>query len=627
MHIKIFLLAITLLGPNLLHAQNDDFDEQEEVQPSLYKVVKNDRGLSGLMRTADDKLIIPYKYNEINLSGTPGSVETIYVNIVDSLNNTGIYSIKENRVIVPCKYKDVKMEYNDFYPNDDKEIYQFCGFTTESIKDNENTNYLFSPSGKLLLATKFTIHITPMGKYQTDTIICYLEDETHQSNNSRFSEDTKVGYLLYSSKSGNIIQQKEFKSIESTCASKLLTVENNDKKYGVINCVTGKNIIENQYDSIVSPMYSCFIVYKNKRVALFDSQGNLIVPEGTYDKINNAGWARYDKENPLALCVSKNNKWGCINDKNKIILPLEFDYEFEYMDTIWVSKNNKWGCISSKGLEVIPFEYEAIVRNSYENSDTFFDYISVEKNNKWGCLKMNGKIIVPIEYEKPIVYYDTMWVSKNGKWGCINKDMKQLIDFKFDTTIYKNFWYRDNTASSMFEIYGKQRQLNKNGILVNRNDDINRLAVNNDSIEVRLYMINANTVENTKALEGAIWNYRIEEFFMIINQNPKIDSENSTLLYNLSSKCGGTDSKVLLKMFNALIKAGIDPKKQNRRDLIVSYFQCSEKPDIEFVKALIAAGFKVTTKALYGGDDVFDYKKKTSDELRKLLKEQAKLEL
>ena len=414
---------------DLIASDEDESDDEYianleyELDHPDYEVVKNDKNLAGLVRIKDKKLIIAYKYSDIILQRAD---KINYVSVYDSLKREGIFSIKDNKVLVPCNYKEIALSYHDFYWNDEKEIEKFCGF--EAVNADGNTTTFYTPNGKKLISTNYSIELSPMGKYQTDTIIGYLNNPELKS----------VGYFLYNAKTGALIQNKEFAEVNYISSDKFLIILTKAGKYGVINCINGIFAVPAQYDSIESTPLG-YIVYQNKAIAFLNKKGIIVVPFGTYDKISTeTGWANSEKVNPQALCVSKNNKWGCVNKQNKIILPIVYDRAFQYRDTMWISKNHKYGAISSQGKEICAFEYDSVVDVDYYYQD-LIDYYDVKNNGKWGCINKSGKIILPVQFDRPVEYADTMWASKEGKWGCIGKDLNQIVEFKFDTAVYRDF--------------------------------------------------------------------------------------------------------------------------------------------------------------------------------------------
>ncbi len=151
--------------------------------------------------------------------------------------------------------------------------------------------------------------------------------------------------------------------------------------------------------------------------------------------------------------VSKNGKYGYVNEKNKIIIPCEYDFLLEfnsgfayvekdnksgYMDKknkmlklkknydslepfyngiAIVEKNGKKGCIDTTGREIIPCEYDFI---TYLLNDR--DLILIEKNDKCGYADKTGRIVIPFEYDDLDYFREGLAAAKlNGKWGYIDK--------------------------------------------------------------------------------------------------------------------------------------------------------------------------------------------------------------
>jgi hypothetical protein len=607
MNLKPFLVLICILISNLVHAQFDDFDDDDYsdddyvARPSLYEVVKNDQGLYGLSRISDKKMMIPYKYSNISLDGTPYSLDPVYIEVYDSLNKAGIYSLKTNKIIVTCNYESISLEYIDFYPNDNEETYQFCGFKGESTVENKKLTSFFSPTGKLLASSEYKISLTPMGKYKTDTIFGYMEDLNDLSKTDSYTEYNVVGYFLYNLKTGNIIQKHDYKSILFNSYNTMIVVKNDAGKYGVVNCATGITLIENSYDSI-KDSYLDFICYKDKMASVINFKGQVVIPAGSYDDISQSGWARYDKENPRGFCMTINKKWGCVNEKNQLILPVEFDWKFEYSDTMWVSKNHLWGSITSKGNIIVPFEYDTIITGSFYNYESYFDYILAKKKSKWGCLKQDGEILVPLEYEKPIEYYDTMWVAKNGKWGCIDAKMNQIFEFKFDTAVYSDFKY--NTLGILCKKSGKDLQLDFHGNHIITHKGTLVEAVNNRDFGLFDALISDATPEDKgRALFEAIYDNNIEMFRLLLKSGPdlKFAYDNKPPIYHVALLVGKFGHEATFKeMITSLVAAGADPNQTGffGESPLEAYFSSNYETTTEQVQLLLNAGCKVN-KAVF----------------------------
>ncbi len=251
---KFLLCTLFLLFPvlsNVMFAQEDDPDDEyteETHAPSLYESVKNDNGLTGLMRIADKKMLIPFKYKDITLDGTPAIVPLAYVNVYDSLNNEGIYSLHDKKVIIPCKYAEIEKEYQDFYPNDGKELYEFCGFQARLSKDENAITDFYSPGGKKLLSTKYKIYLTNYDSKKNLYLGFFLTPQ--ESNIST----PYVGYFLFNAKLGTVLQNHAYHKMDIAGTNQLI-VSAEENKYGVVDVASGKCIIGLQYDTLYTGIY------------------------------------------------------------------------------------------------------------------------------------------------------------------------------------------------------------------------------------------------------------------------------------------------------------------------------------------------------------------------------------
>jgi len=178
MKICLMFFITLLLTSSSIFAQFEDEEEEYDETPAIYSVVTNAQGMCGLIRIADKKLVIPYMFTriEINTDIDTRNYAYVYVDHAEydpaKPNNSGIYSIKDNRVIVPCKYVRVYIQNPDFYPNDEKYSPKFCGFEAlEVVAGGDDIFHHYSRQGKLMISTKYETELSPKGKYLTDTII------------------------------------------------------------------------------------------------------------------------------------------------------------------------------------------------------------------------------------------------------------------------------------------------------------------------------------------------------------------------------------------------------------------------------------------------------------------------
>ena len=370
----------------------------------------------------------------------------------------------------------------------------------------------------------------------------------------------------------------------------------------------------------------------------------MVFPSGMYDKIGDLNCTN-EKDFTCAMSVLKNGKWGCVDEKNKVLLPFIYDSEFEYRDTMWVSKNNKWGRINSRSVEISPFEYDDVIPGTYDNFDIwdsiYFDYYTVEKNGKWGCIDETMQILLPLKYDKPVDYADTMFVVRNGKWECIDKQQKKVIEFTFDTdTSYvqsmsgKNLtkWYGSVIVNDKYD-YSLQR--NTVDIAITEGYEI---VKRNDSLALKLCLQFMSPRDKEYLLMYALDRKKYNLFCMIAASKPDFNEYVEAINIDAPiSRVVGVrmyegnwlthDDKYILIMLDALIKAGADPNQKNDHGEtpLICYLSRTDSPDIEVVRVLLKAGAKVKIRNENGKDALY-YAKKAPVPVKELLEEYKKKE-
>jgi hypothetical protein len=112
--------------------------------------------------------------------------------------------------------------------------------------------------------------------------------------------------------------------------------------------------------------------------------------------------------------VQENDKWGFINSKGEIIVPLKYDSVGEF----------------SEGLTYVQFGEHKF---SFKN-----DTISSTGNAKYGYIDNTGKIVIEAKYKWVGDFSEGLAPVSNsdiGKWGFIDTTGKLVIEPKFDGTI------------------------------------------------------------------------------------------------------------------------------------------------------------------------------------------------
>jgi len=141
----------------------------------------------------------------------------------------------------------------------------------------------------------------------------------------------------------------------------------------------------------------------------------------------------YPKMFKKFIIVKQKNKYGLLNEKKQLILPIEYDSIEHTHSAYWfvISKNKLYGVVSDEGVLTVPIYYEHI-EDDFKGSKNIDDVgFIVQKNLKLGSIDFHNNIIIPIEYDgiSNWVEYgpDAHYVKKGNFYGLINHHTGELI--------------------------------------------------------------------------------------------------------------------------------------------------------------------------------------------------------
>src|SRR5690554_1767010 len=150
----------------------------------------------------------------------------------------------------------------------------------------------------------------------------------------------------------------------------------------------------------------------------------------------------YDFEQKLAnglTIVEKNDKYGILNKKGKIVLPTKYDFihfevdnNFEMKYSVGeIRKNGKDGLINDNGKIIVPLKYDRI---DISNSGTYYTARKTNGDYKDGLIRKDGTATRP-KYDGVDSYgeIDYAIVERNDKYGLLsNKKRKKLAPIIYD---------------------------------------------------------------------------------------------------------------------------------------------------------------------------------------------------
>ena len=153
---------------------------------------------------------------------------------------------------------------------------------------------------------------------------------------------------------------------------------------------------------------------------MINSEGEILVPF-EYDEM-------YKIENTQFFKVSKRNKFGIIDEKGKIRIPIQhkeiyslydkFDDEELCKKNLYIADNK----IINIDNQVLIDGYNSIVP-IFNNHNSLI----VSKNKKFGIIDVDKKVLLPIEYEEISNWVEYSpenrhLIRKNGKFGMIESE-------------------------------------------------------------------------------------------------------------------------------------------------------------------------------------------------------------
>lgn len=209
-----------------------------------------------------------------------------------------------------------------------------------------------------------------------------------------------------------------------------------NEKWGFIN-ENGKEICPPLYDEVSSFNEGLAGIKNNGKWGFVNKNGKEICPPLYNDASSfNEGFA----------AVKKNNDWFLINNKGIECLQLLYD-EVLFYDVYIVRKNDKWGFIDHKGKIIIPVEY-----NLFRDYDMLHDCFLASKEGKYGIINYDGKIICKVEYDTIFVKYmkevGMYALKKEGKMLLMNPWGQLFIPTAFDS-----LWHIEDSGVTEVEEY------------------------------------------------------------------------------------------------------------------------------------------------------------------------------
>jgi hypothetical protein len=302
-------------------------------------------GKEGCYSLQDKKMTIPIIYDKVDLFTNNFYP---YIQVING-GKTGLYDIKNGKAALPCAYNGYLMP--EYYEKPDK-----SEILTNFIVRNEKTMGMLDNVGKVLLENKYLEVFTTNTTENTITGTIKYSDQKIDSFSMAYF---RYNYIDKTFKKSPFYYQLNLPDGYVNCL-----VQESNKKWGLKNTNTNNYVLAPEYNNegiVWSGAERYFIATKNNQFAVINFNGKTVIPFGTFDKISSFSLGNLDE----ILNVQKNQKWGCIDLDNKQLMPIEYDREIEYADTMWVSKGGEWGCIDKDMKQIIEFKFDTAIYSNF----------------------------------------------------------------------------------------------------------------------------------------------------------------------------------------------------------------------------------------------------------------------
>lgn len=187
-----------------------------------------------------------------------------------------------------------------------------------------------------------------------------------------------------------------------------------------------------------------------EKYGILNSKGEWVISlDNTYSSIGISGGF---------IKVTKNGLNGIVNDKNEILIPIEYeDLDPMYSTLISAKKNGKKGIINIDHKTLVPFIYDEIHGFHFMNDKNQY-YSIVRIGDQYGIVDQNGKYIIRLSDIELVSMTDTaIIIRKNGLFGLSDFGMKTIIPLEYnDAYLYgQELFFRKGNVNYYFSSAGK----------------------------------------------------------------------------------------------------------------------------------------------------------------------------
>lgn len=374
------------------------------------------KGSYGFVNSSGDTIISLGKYKFLNPIDEEGM-------ILANLNDKhGYIDINEN-IIIPFKYDDLSVFNYGLAP----------------AKMNGKYGYI-NREGQVII------------DFQYDN-----ESHFNKCGLARAKKNNKFGFI---DTFGNKILPIKFEKVRGNRVDSVICAMDNDK-WAFFSC-DGEQLTDFEFELITESYYDernhtffksgpCRVVTSGKPYYI-NSKFQKVIKPGTYE-------VAQPFRNDFAI-VSSNEKYGIINTKGEVVIPLDFENISHpsrwsnKMDLFILEKENKLQVLDRKTTPITNFDIVDYLWDTFDNGEEFQTILIIQNSaGKAGIVTEDGKLTSKFIYDR-IYPFDGKSVAPatvEGKFGLINLNGKKIIESeynKLESIRSTNLFYAENTNKS-----------------------------------------------------------------------------------------------------------------------------------------------------------------------------------
>ena len=205
-------------------------------------------------------------------------------------------------------------------------------------------------------------------------------------------------------------------------------------RWGLVRLGDEKKLLPMEHDEL-RPWHGLLMARKDDRLALFDSEGQAVLPWNAETTELPDVWT--GMVNGLGKIVCK-GKAGLIDAQGTIRLPCEFQDVGIYSEGVApAQQDGKWGFVTLAGTWRLPPQYA--------QANAFCEGVAVVLHNgKWGAIDTAGNVRIPFQFDGAgYAFNGRMPVAEeqNGRllWGLVRTDGTPDLPLEFDALEWIDF--------------------------------------------------------------------------------------------------------------------------------------------------------------------------------------------